>query len=106
MFNPKEYWKRRKAGLRGQEVAELKLIPKGVKVEYTTREGKKAEYPNGQGQHMVFGRGMVNRKQSREKLPKFKDTTAGTRRSEAKAAKHAKRNAGEHERALKEKAGK
>lgn len=101
MFSKTKYKANRKAGKRGQEYPELKITPAGETVKYTTREGKKAEYLNASGQHMVLGMGIVNRKQARKGLPKRKDTSSDTKRAEARAAKHAKRNAGEHARAVK-----
>lgn len=106
MFNAKEYWDNRKAGKRGQgEKPKPVFHPKGEEVKYETREGDKSTYPNDQGQNMIMGGRFLSRKEYRTKLPKVKDTTAADKRREARAAKHARRNAGEHERALKKKEG-
>lgn len=66
------YWKNRKAGKRGQgDTPSGKLYKKGEKVEYVDRKGKKKEYPNAVGQHLVrvAGRGLqyLSRKESRRR---------------------------------------
>lgn len=102
----KQYKARRKKGLRGQLPVPTKFIPKGEPVAYTNREGKEALYPNDAGHHMLPGWGMVNRVRARRKQRPVKIDMAEDLRKEQRAAKHARRNAGEHERALKRKEAK
>lgn len=90
MFDPVEYWKRRKDGKRGQGDP-----VKPVKVE----DAKQGEHMIGIGGKMQ----MVNRATARKRYPRIKDSSAEDERRKQRAAKHAKRNAGEHERALKKK---
>lgn len=68
MFDPKKYWKNRKAHKRGQVVPKEVFYAKGETIEYVTREGKKAEYPNALGAHYIqVGTRLTpaNRKQAR-----------------------------------------
>lgn len=104
MFDKKEYRHRRELGLSGQVKIKFVAIPKGEKIPYINREGEEAEYPNDQGHHMVVGRGLVNRKQYREKPSHNVDKTeAMLARRDAKAAKVRRVQSGEHERATKKK---
>jgi hypothetical protein len=70
-MNATTYRKNREAGKRGQgEKAKPKIIKKGEPIEYTNREGQKAEYPNARGQHMIRIDGklrIVNRQDARRK---------------------------------------
>lgn len=51
-----------------KEIPGVKFYPKGEEVPYTTREGKKANYVNNDGEHLVrmfSGNKLVNRKDYR-----------------------------------------
>lgn len=104
MFNKKEYAHRRELGLSGQGKIKPTITPKGEAVPYTNREGVETEYPNDLGHHMVTGRGLVNRRQAREKPSHTVDkTVAMLKRRDAKAAKVQRIQSGEHERVTKKK---
>lgn len=105
MFNKKDYSHRRELGLSGQvKIKPITITPKGEAVPYTNRKGVETEYPNDLGHHMVTGRGLVNRRQAREKPSHTVDKTeAMLKRRDAKAAKVRRVQSGEHERATKKK---
>ena len=68
MFNPKEYWKRRKAGLPGTEKPAVKVHEAGETVPYVNRKGEDAEYPNKAGKRVAMtktGPVPMNRKVAR-----------------------------------------
>lgn len=117
MFDKKEYRHRRELGLSGQEKLRPTATPKGEAVPYLKKvRGEKtrettlveAEYPNDQGHKLVMGRGFVNRKDYREKLPhdmenKIRKNVASVKRREAKAAKVSRVQGGERKRATNKK---